>query len=203
MLPAIHWLPLVDASDNTTQSFSTIISYFGPIRYQRISPMIGRSNIITTQSTFDPVDALLWKILIIAQTSAIRIRSPKIPPISKPNIIWSLLYSIVKSFVTSWIKDTRSWWSCVLVWLRIVLMSYREICNCSLQDFSFRGPIKYQKVKPKRGIKATVIIHKILTAIFSLLWKILAIAHRFMIIRVMPIMLPVSRLNIVVFPSLS
>ena len=34
------------------------------------------------QTTFDPVLALLWKILTMAQTSAIRTNSPKIPPTS-------------------------------------------------------------------------------------------------------------------------
>src|SRR5215470_17113631 len=45
---------------------------FGPRMNQRITPSTGRTSTRTIQSTFDPVLALLWKMLTIAQMSAIR-----------------------------------------------------------------------------------------------------------------------------------
>jgi len=58
----------------------------GPAINQIISPSMGRRRISTIQNTFFPVEVGLSKVFTIAQISAIRITSPKMPPTSIPII---------------------------------------------------------------------------------------------------------------------
>jgi hypothetical protein len=56
----------------------------GPANNQIISPSKGRIRINTIQKTFAPVELGLSNVFTMAQISAIRIISPRMPPTSIP-----------------------------------------------------------------------------------------------------------------------